>query len=72
MIRIVPSKRMPNVTVSVRKVPRPKGLDFFSPRNAAMAIGATMGRKRLKSTTRPAAIFHGMAVGAGFGLLTKP
>ena len=45
------------------------GLDFFAPRNAAMAMGAMMGRKRLNIITRPVAISQAMASGAGFGLL---
>ena len=70
--RMTPSKRTAKVTVSVRSVPSPKGADFLAPREAAMAMGATIGRYRPKSITRPAAISHAMAVGAGLVLLAKP
>src|SRR5208282_2366626 len=72
MIRIVPNNSMLNVGVSSLSVPRPKGLDFFSPRYAAMAIGAIIGINLLNIITRPAAISHATAVGAGFGLFQKP
>jgi hypothetical protein len=72
MITIVPSSRKPNVTVSSRKVPKPNGEDFFAPRLAAMAMGATIGRYRLKIITRAVALSHGTNVGDGLGLLIRP
>ena len=72
MITMVPNMRNPKVTVSSRKVPKPNGEDFFAPRLAAIAIGAIIGRYRLKIMTRAVAISHGTKVGDGFGLLIRP
>ena len=72
MITMVPNMRKPKVTVSSRKVPKPNGEDFFAPRLAAMAIGAIIGRYRLKSITRAVAISQGTKVGDGLGLLIRP
>ena len=58
--------------LSLLKVPNPNGLDFFAPRNAAIAIGATIGKNRLTAITIPAATSHAAAVGAGLGLLANP
>ena len=72
MMTIVPMSRKPNVAVSSRKVPRPKGEGFFAPRLAAIAMGATIGRYRLKIMTKAVAMSHGTNVGEGFGLLIVP
>ena len=72
MITMVPNSRKPNVAVSSRKVPKPKGEDFFAPRLAAMAIGAIIGRYRLNIITKAVAMSHGTNVGEGFGLLIVP
>ena len=69
---IVPNKRHPKVNVSSRKVPKPNGVLFFIPRNPAIAIGAKIGKKRPNMMTKPAAISHGIASGAGLGLLLRP
>ena len=42
------------------------------PRKAAIAIGAMIGMKRPNMMTKAAAISHGTASGAGFGLLFRP
>jgi hypothetical protein len=72
MITIVPTKREAKVNVSSLNVPGPNGLDFLAPRNAAITIGAMIGRKRLITITIPLAISHWRAVGAGLGLLLNP
>src|SRR5580692_8096680 len=69
---IVPRSNTPNVAVSSRRVPKPNGDDFLPPRLAASAIGATIGKYRLKSITKPVAISHGGNSGDGLGLLIKP
>src|ERR1700722_10815720 len=71
-IAIVPNNRNPNVAVSSRSVPNPNGAVFFAPRLAAIAIGAMMGRYRLMSITKPVAMSHGTASGAGLELLFRP
>src|SRR3984957_10878535 len=72
MITMVPKSRNPNVVVSSRKVPNPNGEDFFAPRLAAMAIGAIIGKYRLKIMTKAVAMSHGTKVGEGLGLLIRP
>src|SRR5689334_23316395 len=72
MITIEPNSRQPNVKLSSLNVPRPNGTDFLAPRLAAIAIGATMGIKRLAIITSALTISNCRAVGAGFGLLLKP
>ena len=72
MMIIVPKRRKPNVAVSSRNVPKPKGEAFFPPRLAANAMGATIGRYRLKIMTKPVAISHGGNSGEGLGLLIRP
>ena len=72
MITMVPNNRKPNVAVSSRKVPKPNGEVFFAPRLAAIAMGAIMGRYRLKIITKAVAMSHGTNVGDGFGLLIRP
>jgi len=72
MMTMVPSNRKPNVGVSSRSVPSVNGTDFLAPRLAAIAIGATIGMKRLNRITSPAAMSHGIACDAGLGLLSKP
>jgi len=42
---------------------------FFMPRKPAIAIGAIIGRNRPNMITKPAAMSHGTASGAGLGLL---
>ena len=53
MTTIVPNRRQPKVNVLSRSVPSPKGVSFLYPSAAAIAIGATIGKYRLKSITRP-------------------
>src|SRR5208337_3438281 len=66
--RMVPRRKIPNVIVSVRRVPTVKGVGFLAPRLAAKAIGAMIGRNRPNSMTRPVPISHCGLYGAG-GLL---
>ena len=72
MMTIVPNSKNPNVVVSSRNVPKPNGEDFFAPRLAAMAMGATIGKYRLKIMTKAVAMSHGTNVGDGLGLLIRP
>src|ERR1700730_1673579 len=72
MITMVPNMRKPKVVVSSRKVPKPNGEDFFAPRLAAMAMGAIIGKYRLKIMTKAVAMSHGTNVGDGLGLLIRP
>jgi len=72
MTIMVPNRRKPNVVVSSRRVPKPKGEGCFAPRLAAMAMGAMIGRYRLKIITSAVAISQGAKVGDGFGLLIRP
>src|SRR4029453_9529136 len=72
MMITVPSSRQANVSVSVRIVPRVNGADFLRPSAAAMASGASIGRKRPKSITRPVEMSQCGLYGAGAGLSLKP
>ena len=58
--------------VSSRKVPRPKRRALLHAENAAIAIGAMIGMKRPNMMTKPPAMSHGTASGAGLGLLFRP
>src|SRR4029077_9048111 len=60
------------VPVSSRSVPSPNGAAFLAPRLAAIAMGATIGRYRLNSITRPAATSNAKAPGGGVGFALKP
>jgi hypothetical protein len=70
-ITIVPNSRQPNVKVSSRKVPGPNGADFLAPIPAANAIGAMIERKRLIIITKPVAMSHGIAMGAGLWIVME-
>ncbi|MNE40735.1 hypothetical protein D3C80_1347730 [compost metagenome] len=58
MITITAKTIIPNVPVSVRRVPLPSGIYFFSASIPAIATGPIIGRKRPNSNTTPVAIFH--------------
>ena len=61
MITMVPKQQTAEGAGVVAQGAEPERRRFFAPRLAAMAIGAMIGMKRLKSITRPAAMSHGMA-----------
>ena len=48
----------PKVNVSVFSVPEPSGMNFFSARHPAMAIGPIIGINLERRRTIPVEIFH--------------